>query len=365
MLISWEAIKTILALFPALTSLSASSNNFKSLSSPLPNPGFGRNGITSLTLEYNEFTMIWDIILLRQLESLEVLHLKGNKISRVDREGFQMSSFHAFGTRLRYVDLSYNAISSWDFIDDLPRVFPGLEELRLSHNPIYIYDSLSKQKENVGNEEGYMLTVARLKDLKSLNFSKIMPADRVNAEVFYLSKIAKEMAEVQESQEITVTSRHRRFSELSKQYGPPIVVRKTESSVNANLLEAHLINFTFHVPSNTQPGQMEAITKVREIPRSFDIYRVKGIVGKMFDIHPMKICLIWETGEWDPVAGYEDDEDSDDEEGGVKLSEAQVDGTTAQSKGRLMKREVEIEDGTRQIGFCVDGTEAVIRIETK
>jgi hypothetical protein len=80
-LLSWDTMKTILAMFPALTSLSAASNYFHSLSSPLPNPGFGRNGITSLTLEYNEFTMIWDIILLRQLESLEVLHLKGNKIS--------------------------------------------------------------------------------------------------------------------------------------------------------------------------------------------------------------------------------------------------------------------------------------------
>ncbi|KAE9376760.1 hypothetical protein N431DRAFT_453154 [Stipitochalara longipes BDJ] len=365
MLISWESIKTILVLFPALTSLSASSNYFNSLSSPLPNPGFGRNGITSLTLEYNEFTMIWDIILLRQLESLEVLHLKGNKISRVDKEGFQMSSFHAFGIRLRYVDLSYNAIASWTFVDDLPQVFPGLEELRLSHNPIYNHDGSSKQKENIGNEEGYMLTIARLKKLKSLNFSKIMPADRVNAEVFYLSKIAKEMAEVPESQEIAVTSQHRRFSELSKQYGPPTVTRKSEGAVNPNLLEARLINFTFHLPSNTQPGQEKAIAKTREIPKSFDVYRVKGIVGKMFDIRPMKIRLIWETGEWDPVAGYEDDDEDSDDEGGARLSEAQANGTVAQPKGRLAKREVEIEDGTRQIGFCVDGTEAVIRIETR
>jgi hypothetical protein len=364
-LLSWETMKTILAMFPALTSLSAASNYFQSLSSPLPNPGFGRNGITSLTLEYNEFTMIWDIILLRQLESLEVLHLKGNKISRIDKEGFQMSSFHAFGPRLRYVDLSYNAIASWTFVDDLPQVFPGLEELRLSHNPIYNHDSLSEQKENVGSEEGYMLTVARLKNLKSLNFSKIMPADRVNAEVFYLSKIAKEMAEVPESQENQVTSQHRRFPELSKQYGPPTVIRKAEGAVNPNLLEARLINFTFHMPANTRPGQNEAINKTREIPKSFDVYRVKGIVGKMFDIHPMKIRLIWETGEWDPVASYDDGEDSDEEEAWARLGKAQADGITAQSKGRLTKREAEIEDGTRQIGFCVDGTTAVIRIETR
>lgn len=359
-LIPWEDVKSILMLFPPLTSLSASSNYYKSLTCPL------HNGVTSLTLEYNEFTMIWDIILLRQLESLEVLHLKGNKISSIDKEGYQLSSFHAFGTRLRYVDLSYNAIASWNFIDDLPQVFPGLEELRLSHNPVYNYNGLSKQNENIGSEEGYMLTVARLKDLKSLNFSKITQTDRMNAEGFYLSRIAKEMAEVPEGEESTVTSRHKRYTELSKQYGAPAVVRKTEGAANPDFLEARLIKFTFHLPANTQAGQQEAITKVREIPKSFDVYRVKGIVRKMFDIPPMNIRLIWETGEWDPVAGYEDDEeDSDEEEGGARVKEVEADGTTTQEKGRWMKREIEIEDGTRQIGFCVDGMEPVVRIEMR
>jgi hypothetical protein len=360
MLISWDAVKIISTQFPVLTTLSASSNYFKSLSCPLA------NGIRSLTLEYNEFTMIWDIILLRQLESLEVLHLKGNKISSIDKEGYQLSSFHAFGTNLKYVDLSYNAIASWSFIDDIPQVFPGLEELRLSHNPIYYSDALHKKDESIGIEEGYMLTLARLKNLKSLNFSKITAADRGNAEIFYLSRIAKAMAQVPESEEHTVTSQHKRFEELSKQYGAPTVVRKSEGAINPDFLEARLIKFTFYLPANTRACQTEAITKVQEVPKTFDVYRVKGMVGKMFDIHPMKIRLIWETGEWDPVAGYEDDEeDSDDEEGGVNLNAIEADGATAQEKGRWMERTTEIEDSTRQVGFCVDGMEAKVRIELR
>ncbi|PMD14574.1 RNI-like protein [Hyaloscypha hepaticicola] len=357
MLISWDAIKTIVTQFPVLVTLSASSNYFKSLSCPLP------NGIRSLTLEYNEFTMIWDIILLRQLESLEVLHLKGNKISSIDKEGYQLSSFHAFGTKLRYVDLSYNTIASWSFIDDLPQVFPGLEELRLSHNPIYSSNGSSKQNESI--EEGYMLTLARLKNLKSLNFSKITAEDRSNAEMFYLSRIAKAMAEVPESEEHIVTSQHKRFAELSKQYGAPTVVRKSGETINPDFLEARLIKFTFYLPANTRAHQAEAITNVQEIPKTFDVYRVKGILGKTFDIHPMKIRLIWETGEWDPVAGYGDDEgDSDDEEGGVPLNEAQRDGAITPN-GRWMERKTEIEDSIRQIGFCVDGMEAKVRIELR
>lgn len=304
------------------------------------------DGITTLTLEYNQFTMIWDIIILRQLDSLQNLKLKGNRISSVDKPGIPLTSFHAFGTRLRYVDLSYNAIDSWRFVDDLPQIFPGLEELRLSHNPIY---------EGLPNdivatvEEGYTLTLARLGNLQSLNFSKITPADRIDAEMFYLSKIAKEMGKVQESEEHVVTSRHKRYSELCKKYGPPAVVRSHEGVINPNFLEARLIKFTFYLPSKVpaeeeeattnlrktrisadvnsslkmqggkreaipeagevaksfvlhqplakQSTATEAITKVRELPKSFDVYRVKGIVGKMYDLSPLKIRLIWETGE--------------------------------------------------------------------
>jgi hypothetical protein len=357
-LLSWDAVKAIVALFPVLTTLSVSSNYFTSLSCPLP------DGITSLTLEYNEFTMIWDLIPLRQLETLEVLHLKGNKISGIDKAGYQLSSFHAFGNKLRYVDLSYNAIANWSFVDALPQIFPGLEELRLSHNPIY--EGLSKENGTATSvEEGYMLTLARLGDLKSLNFSKITAADRINAEVFYLSRIAKAMAQVPENEEHSVTSQHKRYSELCGKYGEPAVVRKREGAVNPDFLEARLIRFSFYLPSKSQAGREEAITKLREIPKSFDVYRVKGVVGKMFDVSPLKIRLIWETGEWDPVAGYEDDEgDSDDEEGnGGGVTEAN--NTATQEKGRWMKREVEIEDSTRQVGFCVDGMEATVRIELR
>jgi len=57
-------------------------------------------------------------------------------------------------------------------------------------------------------------------------------------------------------------------------------------------------------------------------------------------------------------------EDSDDE-GGARVKEAEADGTTTQEKGRWMKREIEIEDGTRQIGFCVDSIEPMVRIEMR
>jgi hypothetical protein len=91
------------------------------------------------------------------------------------------------------------------------------------------------------------------------------------------------------------------------------------------------------------------------------------MVGRAFNVKPLSIKLIWETGEWDPVAGYEDDEgiSDDEEEQEAARNFNKVEDTEQKDKGKWMKREVEIEDGTRQIGFWVDGLEATVRVEIR
>jgi len=286
--------------------------------------------------------------------------LKGNYISKIAQS--PRPNF-TFGSKLGYVDLSYNDVADWAFVDTLADVFPGLRALRLSHNPIY--EGASTGMGQVTSiEEGYMLTIARLGKLTALNFSNITAADRTNAEMYYLSRIGKAMGEVAEAEEQSVASQHKRYPELCEIYGAPVVVRTKAGAVNPDFLEARLIKFTFYLPPK-EGSHEEPITKLREIPKSFDIYRVKGIVGRMFDIRPLSMRLIWETGEWDPVAGYEEDEedeDSDDEgEGKLRNSET----AASAEKGKWMRREVEIEDGTRQVGFCVDGMDAKVRIELR
>jgi hypothetical protein len=358
-LLPWVKIRSVAEQFGSLTALTASSNILKNISHPLPT----WLRLTSLTLEYNEFTSISDLSYLSSLESLETLLLKGNKISKITADSTDTPPI--FRNNLHYVDLSYNAVSDWSFVDELTNVFPGLTALRFSHNPVY--DTISNSKENVSAtsvEEGYMLTLARLGNLKTLNFSNITTADRTNAEMFYLSRIGKAMAEVPESEEHTVTSQHKRYAELCETYGAPDAVRKGVDTIDPDFLEARLIKFTFYMPPGTQNGQDEEITKQRELPKSFDIYRVKGVVGRMFAVPPLSLRLIWETGEWDPVAGYDEQEeysDSEDEE------EKPVDATVAaiRENGKWMKREVEIEDSTRQVGFCVDGMEGRVRIELR
>ena len=71
---------------------------------------------------------------------------------------------------LAYLDLSYNAVDSWEFINELPNIFPGLTGLRVAHNPLYV---TRDGKEAIGVDESFMLTLARIPFLKTLNYSVV------------------------------------------------------------------------------------------------------------------------------------------------------------------------------------------------
>lgn len=357
-LLNWQHLCNAARPFDRVTIFSASSNYLNTLDCPLP-----VFSLKSLTLDHNEFSTLFDLIILRQCSSLETLRLKGNKISSIDKEPYVLTAFHRFGDKLRYVDLSYNAIASWKFVDDLDYCLPGLTSLRMSHNPLY---ATSQDSEASGSaDEGWMLTLARFGKLTGLNFSNITKADRSNAEMFYLSRIARAIAEVPENDADSVVVQHKRYAELCEKYGAPTIVRRTASTINPRFLEARLIKFTFYLQSASSDREAEKITLSKEIPKSFDVYRVKGIVGKIFGIPPLSLRLIWETGEWDPVAGYEEQEDSSDDEEDEEEKIVDPENQDFRDKARWMKREVEVEESTRLIGNYVDGLEATVRVERR
>jgi len=77
-----------------------------------------------------------------------------------------------------------------------------------------------------------MLTVGRLSwKVRLLNFTTITIQERTNAELYYLGRIAKEMAEVMEGEEEGIIARqHPRWNELCKAHGKPIVNRNPEAN---------------------------------------------------------------------------------------------------------------------------------------
>ncbi|KAI0021534.1 RNI-like protein [Xylariomycetidae sp. FL0641] len=360
-LLSWQEICRISTKFQSLAGLSASTNQLASLP-PMPYATLSST-LTSLHLEFNNFTSLADIGSLVELKSLRNLHLKGNSISTITDDA-SSDKLPIFPRSVQYLDVSYNQVSSWEFADELPSCFPGLVSLRFAHNPIYDNPDpeFTTNAKNI-TEEAYMLTVARLANLKSLNFGTISQLDRQNAEMFYLARIGKHLASVPESKEADIIKQHRRYAELCELYGPPTVNRRSE--INPAFLEARLISvhFLFH------PAAEPVVEKATRIPKSFDIYAVKGIAGKLFGVRPLGLRLTWETGEWDPVAGFDDEvEDSSEEDETPPATEVapSEEVSASESKaGKWVKREVELQDGPRQLGFCIDGLDARVRVELR
>lgn len=155
---------------------------------------------------------------------------------------------------------------------------------------------------------------------------------------------------------------HPRYAELCEVYCEPAVPRDAEVDVAAGTLEAMIVEFTFYMID--KEGTVVA-EKKKDIPRAVDVYRMKGIVGLLFGIRPLGCRLVWETGEWDPVKGEEEgwscSEDEDNDQSEVEKDKA----TDEQEKGKWVRREMELEDGTKDVGFWVDGREARVRVELR
>jgi hypothetical protein len=318
----------------------ASSNLYTKLASHTPN-----TTITDLTLEDNLIPSISAVAALTKLPSLRRLILKSNKISEVQATG---SPLPIFSSTLVEVDLSFNEVSTWVFIEQLAHVFPGLTSLRVSHNPLYEHLQAPDGRTLTAGD-GYMLTLARLGNLKTLNHSPINPKERLNAESYYLSMIAKELQFAPENLKDQVLKSHPRYTWLCEEYGEPDVQRST-NAINPNSLAARLLRIRFYLAGNASK------TYESEIPMNCTSYTVLGMVGKHFDMRPLQCKLTWETGDWMPanrnVLDFdEDDWDSDDSE-------------EDRASDRVM-REVEIKPGTRSIGTWIDGSEATVRVELK
>jgi hypothetical protein len=355
-LLSWEDLANITSVFSQVTSLVASNNAYSTLTSHYLTPT-----ITDLTLEDNAFTSLSDLQSLTKLPHLQRLILKSNKISEITKPGYPLPIFSQTVTE---VDLSYNEISTWSFIDKLETIFPGLVSLRISHNPLY--GSLqAADGRALTAEDGYMLTIARLGNLKILNYSPIVPKERLNSESYYLSLIARELNFSPPKLQTQILASHPRYKWLCEEYGEP-VVNRTENKINPNSLAARLIKFTFYLSDSIKaaitqeqspgPQRLEA-----EIPMTFTAYTLIGIVSKSFGIPPLKLKLIWETGDWmhaprtaGTLSEDQDSEDSDDE-----IDE------NADGKGERIMREVEIVPGTKAVGNWVDGMEATIRVQLR
>ena len=352
--------------FPCLASLDAGANQFVRLP-PTSLWSLGAS-LTTLNLEYNDFTALSQLSSLATLEALQSLCLKGNNISATTADNDALPVFHV---SLCHVDLSYNRVAAWTFVDALATIFPGLTGLRISHNPIYDdNDPSGAANLNVLADEAFMITLGRLGCLTTLNQSPVTASDRSNADMFYLSHIAKQLSSTAEAAESDIIAQHPRFHELCATYGAPDVVRQAQT--NPNFLESRLVNVTFRFKHTDPLADGPYPEKKVAIPKSFDVYAVRAATARLFDIDPMRTKLVWETGEWDPVGGFvgfvssaeslDHPANNSVSQGGEPTNTTEAAEPTSEH-GKWVRREVELREGPRQLGFCVDRMEAKIRVE--
>ena len=190
--------------------------------------------------------------------------------------------------------------------------------------------------------------------------------------MYYLSLIGKELSATTVEEEPAILATHPRYSELCELYVEPTITRAVVSGssdarvIHPRSVAARLVKMAFCLPL----GNDESNIQVKEIPGSFDTYQVKALVSRLFGLPAFGFRLVWETDEWDPVEKevgeevVEWDEDSEDEPRPDIHSglEAMADGL---DKSRFLRREVELVDSTRDVGFLFQGEVGEVRIRVE
>ncbi|KAJ5297671.1 hypothetical protein PENANT_c005G06601 [Penicillium antarcticum] len=366
-LLNWDEIAAVASQFPGLTSLTASANQLSEITRPLPNT------ITTLTLEHNEFTSISALRHLAALPNLEHLSVRGSAIDTVNNDTTPLD--FQFPQTLRSLDLSRNKITSWTFLNQLPTLFPGLTTLRISDNPLFDQPTLpqtitaTEPSKPMTLDEAFMLTLSRFpSSLTTLNYSIIKPTDRSNAEMYYLSLIGKELSATSEAEEPAILSTHPRYSELCELYTEPTITRAVISSSGSRVIHprsvaARLVKMAFRLSKNKEDISE---VRVKEIPGSFDTYQVKALVSRLFGLPAFGFKLVWQTDEWDPVekenveaVDWDDSEDEALDEQDIVLPKH------GGPDSGFVRREVELVDSTRDIGFLFQGEEGEVRVRVE
>jgi hypothetical protein len=340
-----------------------------------------------LVLENNDITSISALRHISELPDLEHLSLRGNPINTVNRDTADTTLDFQFPPTLRSLDLSRNSITSWAILNKLPTVFPGLTTLRISGSPLYdqpplppsITAATSSDSKPMTVDEAFMLTLSRFPPtLTTLNYSTISPQDRSNAEMYYLSLIGKELSATTEAEEPAILATHPRYSELCELYTNPTITRAVVSDASGTRViyprsvAARLVRMAFHFVQyydDNDPGASNDRVVAKEIPGSFNTYQVKALVSRLFGLPAFGFRLIWETDEWDPVEREAADEAADwddDSEDEVQAEQARPDSNPhAPGKSRFVRREIELVDSARDIGFLFQGEIGELRIRVE
>lgn len=146
-----------------------------------------------------------------------------------------------------------------------------------------------------------------------LNFSKITDDERMQAELYYLGLIAKEIAAAGEGKKDEIVARHRRWAELCESHGEPDL--PLASSQNQHTLAANLIKLVIR-------DEVRDRDETMEVPKAMSVGRLLWLVGRRWGVGVQEVKLkVEERGREERVLGLVD---TTREVGGVFIGQEKI-----------------------------------------
>ena len=310
--------------FPRLRTLSASHNAITNIPGHLE-----LSALRCLDLSYNKISSLAEISALCSLPSLSELSLRANPITSLEGSSVRFAT-------LKKLDVAATLLPSLASIDPVSNIFPELQSLLTKDTPF------SRQA------AAHLLTIARVSSLTELDHSAIAPAERQNAELYYISQITAQIADADSPEvEQRIFLDHPRWNELCRIYGEVNVARKYEQRglYIPGSQGARTAKFTFELISGSH-DRLSELKKTKLIPLTTSTYRLLGIVSSLFDIPYLSVKLVLEMDDLDPILNDESPGGSDDEGFGMNIN---LTGET-QRGSKWMKRREELVGSMRPIG---------------
>ncbi|KAH9180398.1 hypothetical protein EDB89DRAFT_2238261 [Lactarius sanguifluus] len=329
---TWQAILDVITLMPRLDRLESGYNRLRALT-PLP-PRHPVPAVTTINLDCNQLSGWAETFqALSPFQKLVRLILSSNLFDAIP-----VPTDPQIVSKLTHLSLSLTGISKWSSIDSLNLWCPDLESLSLNGTPLLEDSQLGRVWQQI--------VIARLPRLRTLdgtsvsvqyyvhawllpdtqrlkpNFAqyivffplKITPRHRVDAELFYLSRIARES----HLSDAARNAAHPRWVELCELHDTPDIDSGTKTK--GDKLKNHLIEIKASLSSVSPPSsapQALMLTKPVKVLSSASLRNLRLKLLKLFKVPRDAESELWirtADGQVAPLgdnAGTDDDKEID------------------------------------------------------
>ncbi|KAL9108856.1 MAG: hypothetical protein Q9227_006387 [Pyrenula ochraceoflavens] len=373
-------------IFPSLRYLSLAKNQLLELELPLERPFVP---LKELVLDFNKFTDVSALqVLMPSLPSLSAISFQANRIDSIRRSpGTVPGDWNIFPS-IEKLNIAQNNLKHWSDVDDISRTFTALRSLRINGNPFYdqkLHQTFRSVKTTAGDvleladsqdrlteDTQFILTLARIANLKTLNHSAVTAQDRLNGELYYLTLIEKEL---QAEKAGDILEHHHRYNELCAKYDREQKSKpkngKAQNQPSPGSLASKLLKVQFRLQADQTCNVQKTFDCI--IPMTMDIYRLKGLVSREFGLPPLSFRLIRDSNSTlsqIPQGTKDDSEDewsSDADERSTLGPNSRNSGSSVSGALFEWKRhDTELVSSTQDLSYFIENDvhDVQIRIET-